>query len=156
MHEESHIEDQEDKVFDSDVYKYMEEHGKETSLVWEISWTNLRLSGKILGRGDFGEVQLGEVRINDKWIAAAVKTLIGKYNSRFHLKALTVILNSKLHFFPNPKIFLYIQIELHCYKLPIQQFSRKQHIFGKRGNSLLLGINFRRRKLSKASVSSNK
>ena len=37
----------------------------------------------------------------------------------------------------------------------MQQFSRKQHIFGKRDNSLLLGINFRWRKLNQASVSFN-
>ena len=72
------------------------------------------------------------------------------------LKGLSVIVNSKLHFFPNPQIFWHIQRELQYNNLPIQQFSRKQHIFGKRDNSLLLGINFRRRKLIQASVSSKK
>ena len=33
--------------------------------------------------------------------------------------------------FLNPQIFLHIQRELHCNKSPKQQFSRKQHIFGK-------------------------
>ena len=41
-----------------------------------------------------------------------------------------------------PQIFLHIQRELHCNSLPIQQFSRKPYIFGKRENSLLLGIIF--------------
>ena len=49
--------------------------------------------------------------------------------------------NPKLYFFfPNPQIFLHIQRELQCNNLPIQHLSRKQHIFGKRDNSLLLGI----------------
>ena len=60
------------------------------------------------------------------------------------LKGISVIVNPKLHFFPNPQIFVHIQRELHCNSLPIQQLSRKQHIFGKRDNSLLLGINYRR------------
>ena len=59
-------------------------------------------------------------------------------------------------FFTNPQIFLHFQGEIHHYKLPRQQFPRKQHIFGKRDNYLLLGINFPRRKLIQASVSSNK
>ena len=63
-----------------------------------------------------------------------------------YLKWLSVIVNSKLHFFPNPQIFffffffLHIQRELHCKNLPIPQLSRKQHIFGKKDNSLLLRI----------------
>ena len=45
------------------------------------------------------------------------------------LKGLSVIINSKIHFFPNPPIFFFffflpIQRELHCNSLPIQQFSR--------------------------------
>ena len=72
------------------------------------------------------------------------------------LKGLSVIVNSKFHFFPNPQIFLHIQRERHCNNLPIQQIPRNQHIFGKRDNSLLLGINHRRRWLIQASVSSKK
>ena len=34
-------------------------------------------------------------------------------------------------FFQTPRFFLNIQKELHCNKLPIQQLSRKQHIFGR-------------------------
>ena len=50
-----------------------------TSSKWDIRWEDLRLSGKILGKGNFGEVQLGKVKINDKWIQAAVKTLKREY-----------------------------------------------------------------------------
>ena len=46
-------------------------------------------------------------------------------------------------FFQTPRFFFYIQRELHCNNLPIQQLSWKQHIFGKRDNSLLLGIYYR-------------
>ena len=46
--------------------------------------------------------------------------------------------------------------ELHLGKLPIQQFSWKQRVFGKKDNSLLSGINHRRRKLIQANVSSKK
>ena len=53
-------------------------------------------------------------------------------------------------------LFFHVQREVHCNKLPIQQFSRKQHIFVKRDNSLLLRIKFRRRKLIQVSVSSIK
>ena len=67
-----------------------------------------------------------------------------------------MILNSKLYFFSEPPDFLHIQRELDSNKLPIQQFSWKQRIFGNIDNSLLLGINFGRRKLIQASVSSNK
>ena len=42
---------------------------------WEIPWENLSLYKKILGKGNFGEVQLGRVYINDKWVKAAIKTL---------------------------------------------------------------------------------
>ena len=41
-----------------------------------------------------------------------------------------------------PDFFSHIQRELHCNNLPIQQLSRKQHIFGKTDDSLLLGINY--------------
>ena len=67
-----------------------------------------------------------------------------------------MILNSKLHFFLNPQICLHIQGEVHYNTLPIQQFFLKQHIFGKRGNSLSWGINFCKQKLIQASISSNK
>ena len=58
--------------------------------------------------------------------------------------------------FPKPQIFLHIQGEHNCNNLPIQQLSQKQHIFGKRDNSLLLGINYRWWWLILASVSSKK
>ena len=45
------------------------------------------------------------------------------------LKGLSVIVNSKLHVFPNPQIFLHIQRKLHCNDLPTQQLS---------GNSIFL------------------
>ena len=50
------------------------------------------------------------------------------------------------NFFPNPQFFsfLHIQKEFHCNILPIYN-TTKQHIFGKRDNSLLLGINYQRR-----------
>ena len=44
-------------------------------------------------------------------------------------------------FFQTPRFFLHIQRELHCSSLPIQQPAR----FGKRDNSLMLGITYRRR-----------
>ena len=63
----------------------------------------------------------------------------------------------KFTVFPNPQIFFFhFQRELHCKKLPIQQFLWKQHISGNRDNPLLLGIIFRWRKLIQASISSNK
>ena len=62
----------------------------------------------------------------------------------------------KFFFFQILQNFLHIQRELLCNKLPIQQFSWKQHILGSRDNTLLLGINFRWRKLIQASVSSYK
>ena len=49
-----------------------------TSSKWDIAWKDVRLSGEILGKGNFGEVQLGKVKVNDRWIKAAVKTLKGK------------------------------------------------------------------------------
>ena len=42
-------------------------------------------------------------------------------------------------------LFLHIRRELQCNNLPIQQLLRKQHLFGKRDNSLLLGMYYRRR-----------
>ena len=59
-------------------------------------------------------------------------------------KGLSVIIHFKLHIFPNPRFFfffLHIQREFHCNILPTQKLSRKQHIFGKRDNSLVSGIN---------------
>ena len=61
--------------------------------------------------------------------------------------------------FSEPPEFLHIQREFHYNKVTLQQFSRnwrKQHTFGKRDNSLLLGINFCRQKLIQGSISSNK
>ena len=46
-------------------------------------------------------------------------------NVNLFLKALSVTLYSKLHFYPNPTFFLHIQREFHCNKLPLQQFSWK-------------------------------
>ena len=51
---------------------------------------------------------------------------------------------------------MHIQEEIHYDKLHVEQFPQKQHSFGKTDNFLLLGINYRRRKLIQASVSSNK
>ena len=66
------------------------------------------------------------------------------YFSVKKVKGLSVIVNSKLCFFPQtPQIFLHIQRELHCNCLSIQQLSWRQHIFGKRDNFLLLGSNYR-------------
>ena len=42
---------------------------------WDIAWKDLSLSGKILGKGNFGEVQLGKVYVNNIWVKAAIKTL---------------------------------------------------------------------------------
>ena len=53
-------------------------NSQEYEEVWKVSWKDLRFSGKILGKGYFGNVQLGKVRIKDKWITAAVKTLKGQ------------------------------------------------------------------------------
>ena len=61
------------------------------------------------------------------------------FNEQTHLKALSVILNSKLYFFPNPQIFLHIQGEIHYNKLQVEQFPRKQHIFGKTDNFFIVG-----------------
>ena len=59
--------------------------------------------------------------------------------------------------FYKPPIFcLHIQRELYCTKLPIQRLSRKRHIFGKRDNSLLLGINYCQQYLNQASISNSK
>ncbi|XP_072037352.1 uncharacterized protein [Amphiura filiformis] len=69
----------ENQIFNAndEEYEDLDDPGYEdvTSSKWDISWDNLNLSGKILGKGNFGEVQLARVWINDKWIKAAVKTL---------------------------------------------------------------------------------
>ena len=54
--------------------------------------------------------------------------------------------------FSKPPFFLHSQRELHCNKLPKQQFFRIQFF----SVAWLFGINFRRRKLIQVSVSSNK
>ena len=41
-------------------------------------------------------------------------------NKQCGLKGLSVILDSKLHFFPNPQICLHIQGKLRCNNLPIE------------------------------------
>ncbi|XP_072016559.1 uncharacterized protein [Amphiura filiformis] len=71
----------ENETFNADDDEYedvgLDDQGYEeiTSSKLDISWDNLDLSGKLLGKGNFGEVQLARVWINDKWIKAAVKTL---------------------------------------------------------------------------------
>ena len=57
-----------------------QEYEEVTSSKWDIRWEDLRLSGNILGKGNFGEVQFGKVRINDKWIQAAIKTSKSEYS----------------------------------------------------------------------------
>ena len=54
------------------------------------------------------------------------------------LKALSVMVNSKFHFFRTPRFFCIFKENSEINKLPIQQFSQKQHIFGERDDSLLL------------------
>ncbi len=49
---------------------------------WEVQWEDLDLTGQILGKGSFGDVQLGRVRIKGKWLQAAVKTLKGNFASK--------------------------------------------------------------------------
>ena len=78
---------------------------------------------------------------NDPRIIISISYLL----NLFYLKALSVILNSKLNFIPNPQIFLHIQEEIHYNKIQVEQFPRKQHIFGKADNFLLMGINYRQR-----------
>ena len=55
-----------------------QEYEEITASKWSIPWKDLDLSGKILGKGNFGEVQFGRVCVKGKWIKAAVKTLKGK------------------------------------------------------------------------------
>ena len=56
-----------------------QEYEEVTSSKWDIAWEDMRLSGTILGKGSFGEVQLGRVMVKGKWIKAAVKTLKRKF-----------------------------------------------------------------------------
>ena len=85
---EAFVEDEEDgyadaDVVDGDAYKDMyadadgQDYYNDTAAPskWEIPWENLTLYNKILGKGNFGKVQLGRVYINDKWVKAAIKTL---------------------------------------------------------------------------------
>ena len=73
----------ENQAFSPDIDGYEDvdlddqEYEEVTSSKWDIAWKDLRFSGEILGKGNFGEVQLGKVKIKDRWIKAAVKTLKG-------------------------------------------------------------------------------
>ncbi|XP_072047342.1 fibroblast growth factor receptor homolog 2-like [Amphiura filiformis] len=64
-------------AFDVDGYEDINDQDYEyvKSSKWDVSWGDLNLSGQILGKGNFGEVQLGKVKIKDRWMKAAVKTL---------------------------------------------------------------------------------
>ena len=60
----------------SDIY---EDIGLPTCATkWEIKWKNLVIEDKILGKGNFGEVRAGEVKIKGGVTKAAVKKLKGK------------------------------------------------------------------------------
>ena len=65
-----------------------QEYEKVISTQWDIAWDDLNLSGKILGKGNFGDVQQAEVKIKDKWIIAAVKTLKREYFDSVLLKVM--------------------------------------------------------------------
>ena len=56
------------------------------------------------------------------------------------LKIVSVMVISKLHFFPNPQIFLHIQRELPCNNLSTIQQHSDSIFLEKRDNSLLLGV----------------
>ncbi len=45
---------------------------------WEIQWTNLIVEDTILGKGNFGEVRLGGIKLKGKVIKAAIKMLKGQ------------------------------------------------------------------------------
>ena len=64
-----------------------------------------------------------------------------------------MILHSKDQFLSNPNFFRYIQRELQCKPLPIQQISWKRHNLGKEYHSMLLVIIFCLQKLMQGSVS---
>ncbi|XP_072035280.1 angiopoietin-1 receptor-like [Amphiura filiformis] len=74
-----HEETRSNPSFAFDVDDYEDINDKEYEYVksskWDVSWGDLNLSGQILGKGNFGEVQLGKVRIKGRWMKAAVKTL---------------------------------------------------------------------------------
>ena len=46
---------------------------------WDINWEDFRVLDAILGRGEFGIVQEGKVRIGNQWITVAVKNLPGSF-----------------------------------------------------------------------------
>ena len=48
---------------------------------WEILWTNVRIDDQILGKGNFGEVRSGSVKIGDKVTKSAIKVLKGEHSS---------------------------------------------------------------------------
>ena len=50
------------------------------ALKWEIKWKNLIIEDKILGKGNFGEVRLGGVKVRGQVTKAAIKMLKGKSN----------------------------------------------------------------------------
>ena len=52
---------------------------------WEIAWEDLMLLGTTLGKGDFGDVQLGRVFAANKWVKVAIKTLKSKYRILVHV-----------------------------------------------------------------------
>ncbi|XP_072034064.1 uncharacterized protein [Amphiura filiformis] len=74
----SHFENQ---AFNPDTGGYEDvdlddqEYEEVTSSQWDIAWEDLNLSGQILGKGNFGDVQMAKVKIRNKWVMAAVKTL---------------------------------------------------------------------------------
>ncbi|XP_072024696.1 angiopoietin-1 receptor-like isoform X2 [Amphiura filiformis] len=71
----------ENQAFNPDTGAYEDldlddqEYEEVTSSQWDIAWEDLNLSGQILGKGNFGDVQMAKVKIRNKWIMAAVKTL---------------------------------------------------------------------------------
>ncbi len=83
------------QAFRSDTVEYEDvdldeqEYEEVISTQWDIAWDDLNLSGKILGKGNFGDVQLAEVKIKDKWIMAAVKTLKREFCNLVVLKWIT-------------------------------------------------------------------
>ena len=51
----------------------------------QIIWENLMIEDRILGKGNFGEVRAGEVKVKGRFIKAAIKTLKGKHHSGFSI-----------------------------------------------------------------------
>ncbi len=45
---------------------------------WEIQWTHLIVEDTILGKGHFGEVRLGGIKMKGKVVKAAIKMLKGQ------------------------------------------------------------------------------